>query len=205
MVFCIHREITEAGEAVEHELSQPLKQLCNTFPQVCKFLDGLKDKSILTRFFARRKFMQDIKACEDEISDTLARFNISTHVRILKWELSGKWERNSCSDEKARGSYAIGHDLIPSPSRGCIECCLSQFHHPNGPVKDEYIHESCSHPPLSDGEKKLNFENATTSYPLDQILQIWAAQNAEAEALDRATARVHLQDILKSFLKLLLR
>jgi len=34
MVFCIHREIVEAGEAVEQELSQPLKQLCHTLKQV---------------------------------------------------------------------------------------------------------------------------------------------------------------------------
>lgn len=34
MVFCIHREIIEAGEAVEQELSQPLRQLCNTLKQV---------------------------------------------------------------------------------------------------------------------------------------------------------------------------
>jgi len=70
---------------------------------------------------------------------------------------------------------------------------MSRSHNP----EEDRTHEPRSQGPLARGEdQQENLENSPISYPLNQILEIWAAESAEAEALDRASARVHLQDIL---------
>lgn len=62
--------------------------------------------------------------------------------------------------------------------------------------EEERTHEPTSQFLACGKDNQENVENPPISYPLNQILEIWAAENAEAEALDRASACVHLQDIL---------